>query len=168
MISDFLYVTRLFRARSHIVDYWLRDEPLLRPAPNGGFRPFDPEKVARIKADPDAALDETDKFSQARRQVIEELVDIAERRDFLLVAIVGPYRTGVDYIFGARHLDWLLALQRQACGHFLALDVRELPQLERSDFRDNHHLYASGAEKLSGLIGDEIRRIRQGGTGACP
>lgn len=161
MISDFLYLTRLFRSRSHIIDYWLRDKPLLRPAPNGGFSPFTPESAARIEADPDATLDESESFSPARRQVVENLVDVAARRDFLLVAVVGPYRTGTEYVFGARHLDWLLELEQQSCGHLVALDVRDLQLLEHSDFRDNHHLYASGAEKFSGFLGDQVGQIRK-------
>jgi hypothetical protein len=160
IITDFIYVTRLYRARSYLLDYWIRNEPLIRPAGNNGFSPFAREEgVIDNRNRPTGQLDETFRFSEMRREVTKSLLNIAEARQFIVIAVVGPYLYGTDYAVTNEHLAWLEELEQEHCEALVVLDMRTMPGLSPEAFKDNHHLYESGARTFSGALGATVRDL---------
>lgn len=157
MVTDYLHVTRLFRSRQYLVGYWLRDETLIRPASNDGFHPL--IRPAEFELRPVYIADESVVFSKARRDVIRDLVEIAKSRDFVVVAVVGPYRVGNGYPTGNAHLEWLQELNRSNCENLVVLDVRTGIDIPADQYQGNHHLYKAGAELFSAQLGPGIAQI---------
>lgn len=171
VITDYLHVTRLYRARSYLLDYWVRDEPLIRPARNSGFSPFaaptDGTDDRERQAGP---LDELFRFSNSRREVTKTLLNIAEARQFIVVAAVGPYLYGTRYAVANEHLAWLRALEQEHCETLVVLDMRVMPDVAPEAFKDNHHLYEDGAKTVSRALGATVRDILSqeiGDRGTC-
>ena len=92
--------------------------------------------------------------------MIRELIALAKKHDFLLVAIVGPFRSGDKYLLANRHLEWLRDQERESCDNLLVMDLREMPGIGPESFKDNHHLYADGAQVFSAALGQRIATIR--------
>jgi len=171
MITDYLHVTRLFPARSYLRSYWLRDDPLLRPPANGGFSPFErPPGSSETTSAPFPVPSESAVFSAERRDVVRELVALAQRRHFTLLAIVGPFRSGKQNEVANRHLEWLRELEANACENLVVVDFREIDGLEPQHFKDDHHLYRDGAAIFSnrlGMLVSDIRRASSGERASC-
>jgi hypothetical protein len=162
IITDYIQITRLFRARSYLLDFWIRDEPLVRRAENNGFDPF-----VRRGDDGNAGLGvsvlspEEFTFSEARRDVTRALLNIATRRNFVVIAVVGPFFSGTDFAIGNEHLYWLKGLERQHCANLVVLDLRSIPELASESFKDNHHLFEDGARMFTRALGIKIRDLRE-------
>jgi len=170
LITDYLYVTRLFPARAYLASYWLRGQELLSAPSGNGFSPFDRETDALPQTRVAGPPQETPVFSEARRDVIRELVAMAQERNFTVVAVVGPFRVGTAYEVANRHLDWLLGLQANNCQNLVVADFRDMPELGKDQFRDNHHLFRDGAEVFSQRLGDFVAALRKekpGRRNAC-
>lgn len=169
MVTDYFHVARLFRARSYLVSYWLRDEDLLQPPQGNGFSPFIPPVGADpANANPIVIPTDSTEFSDKRRQVIRELMAVAEQRDFKLIVIVGPYRSGKKYAVANAHLEWLRTLEAEACENLVVVDAREVDGIGPGDFRDNAHLFINGANRFSSHLGELVADIRETNSGANP
>ena len=161
LISDLLYVTRIFPARRYLLDHWLRGKTLIRPPDGNGFVPLQRPAEARSQTPPEApAPADSGPFSDMRRGVIRELVALAKEHDFLLVAVVGPFRSGDRYLLANRHLEWLREQERAACDNLFVMDLRQMPGIGPALFKDNHHLYADGAEAFSAALGKRIANLQ--------
>lgn len=168
MVTDYLYVTRLFRARDYLVSYWLRGEELLRPATRDGFHPL--IRPAEFELRPVVLPDEPILFAETRRDVVRDLVNIAARRGFVVVAIVGPFRAGNDYPAGNAHLQWLQELRSSNCTNMAVLDLRTAFDIPADQYQGNHHLYEDGAKSYSAQLGPRITDIleqKRNGTLSC-
>ena len=93
LVTDHLYVSRLYPARQFLVRHWVAGEPLLSPAGFGGFAPLNKasgeavdNKITGSPADSDFV------FSEERREVMHELMRIARERGFQVVIVMGPQR----------------------------------------------------------------------------
>lgn len=166
IITDYLHVTRLYRARSYLLDFWVRDQPLLRPATNNGFSPFDrQDDAAENWKSPAPPQEEPYRFSEMRRDVTMKLLSIARKRGFAVVAAVGPYFYGTGYAVANEHLSWLKALEEDNCQNLVVLDMRVMTSIPAGSFKDNHHLYEDGAEIFSRALGSQIRGLLDVGIG---
>jgi hypothetical protein len=157
--TDITYLARLFPARQYLVDHWIRRRPLLRPARNDGFFPLDPEETPVVRANPQLPDGVEPSYSSSRRQVIVELLDLARERGFAVIIPAGPYRTGSSYAYGNYHYDWLLEQQAAYCGILFLLDYRNLTDIPYEKFKDNHHLYETGAIEWSARFGEDVRTL---------
>lgn len=161
LLSDFLYVTRVFPARRFLLDHWLRDKTLIRPPGDNGFAPLQRPAEAQSQSQPEApAPADSGPFSEMRREVIKKLIALAQEHDFLLVAIVGPFRSGDRYLLANRHLEWLRDLETEACDNLFVMDLRQMEGIGPELFKDNHHLYADGAQAFSAILGRKISNLR--------
>lgn len=162
LVSELLYVTRLFPARRYVLDHWLRGKTLIHPPDSNGFVPLQrPAEARRQTADTAPAPADSGPFSETRRGVIRELVALAIEHDFLLVTIVGPFRSGNRYQLANRHLEWLHDQERASCSNLLVMDLRQMPGIGPDLFKDNHHLYEDGALAFSAALGRRIASIRE-------
>ena len=155
--TDITYLARLFPARQYLLDYWVRGRPLIRPANNQGFFPLDPESTPVVRANPTLTNDSELRFSEARRDVIVDLVRLAEARNFEIIVPMGPYRVGDNYAFGNRHFEWLENLQAEHCDVMHIFDFRIASGIAYEDCKDNPHLYESGAKVWSEQFGYAVR-----------
>ena len=163
LVTDYLYLSRLYPARQFLWRHWMRGEPIVEPEPFGSFSPLRRRDdaapaVTDVATDPGEAI----AFSEERRDVVRDLLRTARDRGFVVVAVVGPQaRPDGDFVT-ERHLAWLGELEAQACNEFVVLDVRAMPTLESSEFKDRNHLFAEGAarfsEQLGALLGEVIPR----------
>jgi len=161
IITDYVYLTRIYRARNFLMDYWLRGKSLLKPPENNGYAPLSrpaTETGTNRPANPPA--EELVEFSEERRAVISSLSDLAEERQFLLVVVVGPYRSGERYQVGNRHLEWLRELEKAECPNLVVMDLRTVLSDHPDFFKDNHHLYDDGAQHFSAWLGERIAQLR--------
>jgi hypothetical protein len=161
LISEFLYITRLFPARIYLVNHWLRGKTLIHPPGRNGFVPLDRPARAQNQASIEIPPTGGGDFSDQRREVIRELIALAKKRDFLLVAIVGPFRSGDQYLLANMHLEWLREQEKNYCENLLVMDLRQMPGIGPELFKDNHHLYADGAQVFSVALGQKIASIRE-------
>ena len=103
-------------------------------------------------------------FSEERRGVILELLEIARMREFPVIAVVGPQRESTGDVVTELHLKWLRGLAAAKCGELGVLDMRNAPYVESGEYKDNHHLYSSGAAKfsvrLATVIKDELKYLQ--------
>ncbi len=160
IITDHIYLTRMYRARTFLVNYWLRGKSLLRPPASNGFAPLSrPETETRADRPADSAVQQPVDFSEERRAVISRLSNLAEERQFLLVVVIGPYRSGERYQVGNRHLEWLRELQKAECENLVVMDLRDLLGDHPEFFKDNHHLYEDGAAYFSTRLGERIGQL---------
>ena len=95
-------------------------------------------------------------FSEERRGVILELLEIARMREFPVIAVVGPQRESSGDVVTDLHLKWLRDLAAAECGEFGVLDMRNAPYVESGEYKDNHHLYSKGAAKFSARLATVI------------
>lgn len=162
-ITDYIYLTRIYRARSFLVDYWLRGKTLLQPPDDKGFAPLSrPEGEAKTDRPTDSSVQPQFDFSEERRDVIKRLSDLAEERGFLLVVIVGPYRSGDRYQDGGGlHLAWLRELEMIECRNMVVMDLTSLLGNHPEFFKGNHHLYEEGAKYFSARLGEPIAQLRE-------
>ena len=160
LTSEYLYVTRLFPARRYLVDYWIRDEELIHAPKKSGFAPFPRPIEQQREMTLTRTIGENAVFSEERREIIRELIAIADKRDFLLIVVVGPFKSGDQYRAASQHLEWLRDREEEACEHLLVMDLRQMPGIGPELFKDNHHLYAEGAQLFSTALGQEVARIR--------
>jgi hypothetical protein len=169
LATDYLYLARLFPARTFLIKHWVRGVPLVTPAGSGSFSPLQPGDGQVIEASVIAAPGEADvTFSNARRDVVRELVEIAKSRDFVIVAVIGPQRDPDSDPATDRHLRWLEDLQSSACEHLAVLDMRQFDAVDATDFKDNNHLYASAAARFSARLASRMDKLRlQDPTGRC-
>lgn len=161
LATDYLYMARLFPARTFLVRHWLQGGALLPPAGSGSFSPLQPGDGQVIEFPVKAPAGVTDVvFSEMRRDVVRELVRIAQSRGFVVIAVVGPQRDAGKDASTERHLRWLEDLQSSACEHFWVLDMREVVAVDANDFKDNNHLYASAAARFSAQLARWVDELR--------
>jgi hypothetical protein len=161
-ITDYIYLTRIYRARGFVLDYWLRGKTLLKPPVDNGFAPLSrPAAEATTDRPADPPEQQQFEFSEERRSVITRLSDLAKEHQFLLVAVVGPFRWGDRYQDGNRHLDWLRELEKTECENLVVMDLRNLLGDHPEFFKGNHHLYRDGAEVFSARLGKRIARLHE-------
>jgi hypothetical protein len=157
LVTDYLYVTRLFPARSHLFNYWINGKDLLPQPVGGGFKPFQQPPDDRPRpAITAVSTTEHVSFSAERRNVVSELLEIARERQFRVIAVVGPlYGPDGDNV-ASEHVEWLKALEISSCGAMAVLDMRRASYLEPRHFKDNNHLFADGAAKFSAYLADRV------------
>ena len=170
LVTDALHLARLYPARSFLRRHWIANESILVSSGYGSFSPL--QKADTSPADNAVAATPAAsevKFSDARRDVVHQLLDIAQERDFLVVAVVGPQRNpGTDTVT-ERHLQWLRKIQAAACANFQVLDVRDSANLSATHFKDNNHLYADGAAVFSAYLADQLENLVSDLPGSsCP
>lgn len=164
VVTDYLYVARLFPARSLLRRYWIHRQPLLIPYGVGSFSPFEKsDQIANTAATRFPAIEDV-KFSAERREVILELIEIAREREIPLIAVIGPQRDLGEDTVTALHLQWLRELEAATCGDIAVLDLRNAPYVEFADYKDNIHLYSDGAAIFSAhlavVIEEELKSLR--------
>lgn len=157
LVTDYLYMTRLFPARTFLLSHWINGRELPYPSQDGGFSPFQPPANTQARAiAPGLSQPDVVRFSVERRKVVSDLVDIAHERQFLVIAVVGPLYSPEDDAVAAEHVEWLTTLQDSSCGRLTVLDVRNAPYLEPRHFKDNNHLYADGATRFSTFLASRV------------
>ena len=96
--------------------------------------------------------------------MILELLEVARRREFPVIAVVGPQRESSGDVVTDLHLRWLSGLAAAGCGELGVLDMRNAPYVESGEYRDNSHLYSKGAAKFSArlatVIEDELKYLQ--------
>ena len=153
LVTDYLHLARLFPARSLLRTHWIDDEPLLKPSSNGSFSPFHLKDEQRMDTPVVESLPTMDvRFSEERRGVILELLEVARMREFPVIAVVGPQRGSSEDVVTDLHLRWLRGLAAAGCGEFAVLDMRNAPYVESGEYKDNNHLYSKGAAKFSARL----------------
>lgn len=174
LATDYLYLTRLFPARSLLRRHWIHRQPLLIPSGFGSFSPFhrSGKEITNIAAARKPDIEDVE-FSDERRDVILELVEIAQEREFLLLAVIGPQRDYSEDTVTKVHLQWLMKLEAAACGYIAVMDLRNAPYIESADYKDNNHLYSAGATKfsahLAAVIEAEVPHLRaERSRNTCP
>jgi hypothetical protein len=161
-LTDHVYLTRMYRARAFLVDYWLRGKSLREPPAGDGFAPLSrPAGEANTDRPADLSVQQPFDFSEERRGVIRTLSNLAEEHQFLLVVAVGPYRSGDGYQDGNRHLDWLRELEKVECANLVVMDLRNFLDDRPEFFKDNHHLYDDGAAYFSARLGERIAPLHE-------
>jgi hypothetical protein len=169
LVTDYLYVTRLFPARTLLLNYWVNGKELLSRPPNGGFSPFRSLETTDARSvTPETTSVEHVRFSVERRKVVLDLLDIARDREFLVIAVVGPLYGPDGDAVAREHVEWLKTLENSACGSLAVLDLRRSPYLELRHFKDNNHLYEDGAAIFSAYLATRVAEIgdRQGAVPA--
>ena len=125
LVTDYLHLTRIFPARSLLRMHWIDGEPLLKPSSNGSFSPFHMKDEQRMETPTTEFLPSQDvSFSEERRGVILELLEIARMREFSVIAVVGPQRESSGDVVTDLHLGWLRELAAARCGEFGVLDTK--------------------------------------------
>ena len=150
LVTDYLYLSRLYPARQYLSRYWIAGEPLLQPAGFGSFAPLvksgdeaGGREVVATTRDADIV------FSEVRREVLKELSQIAREQGFQVVAVIGPQREPERDKVTREHIEWLKALASEACRELVLLDMRTAPYIELSSFKDENHLFADAAASFS-------------------
>jgi hypothetical protein len=170
LVTDFLYLARLYPARSFLVRHWVAGKPLVTNADFGSFSPLQRSATSPPQAT-DGTVPEQDEvqFSDARRDVVLKLLEIAKERDIIVFAVVGPQRSpGKDRVTEL-HLQWLSDVRTANCANFEILDERDVAYLAAEHFKDNNHLYADGAARFSSdLAGRLVDMISVDPKSRCP
>lgn len=150
LVTDLLYLARLYPARSFLVRHWIAGEPLVTSADFGSFSPLQRSGTGPGEVTDGTVPEQDDvQFSEARRDVVRRLLDIAKERNILVFAVVGPQRSpGLDPVTEL-HMQWLSDIRSANCANFEILDERAPAYLAADHFKDNNHLYADGAARFS-------------------
>lgn len=168
VVTDYVYLSRLYPARKFLWRHWILGAPLIEPSQFGSFSPLRrrDNAVPNLTGVMTRPVDEI-VFSEQRRDVVRELLHTAQVRGFLVVAVVGPQaRPEGDHVT-ERHLSWLGELEAMACAEFAILDVRATPFIESSQFKDNNHLYEQGATRFSERLGELVREVSSRARNRC-
>lgn len=159
LVSDYVYLTRLYSARE-FASGWFSGEGLFEPPKDGGAMPLKGQEESGHRPATKGDLFDKTGFERKRLEVIDRLAEIARYRNFQLVFVIPPrtfeHRSELEEKF-------IGILSEKAADYgFQVWDVRRLPPLEAKHFFDPGHLNRTGAELYSQTLAGRLCREGNG------
>jgi hypothetical protein len=165
---DVFHLGRLYAGRDALLNYWLRDKPIVQAPPRAGFEPlnkklpFRPEvQLVPMAWGPDIR---PSGFNPDRFKTVEELAALAKQRDFLLISVIGPFGDEADryqtfWPLVEDQRQALISLQERYPEHLMIWDLSRTDDLPPLAFSDSTHVFPDSANRLSRYLGLRLHRM---------
>ncbi len=156
LVSDYIYISRVYSARFLLVKYWVHHEAIVSEPDFLGFMPA----IKGGKKTLEARIERQDEtpvgsLSPERLNCFSQLAVILNQRNIQLIVVIPPVNADdVPPIFGD-YIDWLKA-QSQTL-KFSLWDFSHADFLTDDHFFDKGHLNSSGAGLFSSELGKRYK-----------
>ncbi len=158
LISDFVYLARLYEARNLLKRHWIDNKKVVSEPAFLGFMPARGPGTKAVTAKKKETVNtyELVEFSLERLETFRELAALLKKREILLIVVIPPTNLSrIPPVF-KKYKKWL---QTQSLEFSFALwDYSSSDFLEAEHFYDKGHLNESGAHIFSSEIGRRYKK----------
>ncbi|WP_286820617.1 hypothetical protein [Desulfobacter sp. UBA2225] len=158
LVSDYVYLSRLYAARVLLKKYWINHERILSEPKMAGFMPAETGSKSKVENSEEEQMDvnETKDFSKERLECFLQLAEITENRGIHLIVVLPPINSGKTPVLYRKYLDWLQS--EQSDYEFTIWDLSHPVFLKKKHFWDESHLNELGAKVFSLELGKRYKK----------